>query len=78
MPISLFYYLELLMNVLNEFIDYVWDFYNPEEGLYPIKGLTKQDIFEALFVYLDRIDEAAENNNLYLSLIHISEPTRPY
>ena len=60
----------ITMNVLNEFIDYVWDFYNPNSDLYPIKGLTKQDIFEALFVYLDRIDEAAENNNLYYNVTY--------
>ena len=33
------------MNSLNEFIDYVWSFYSPKSDLYPIKGLTKKDIF---------------------------------
>ena len=37
------------------FIDYVWDFYSPNSDLYPIKGLTKNDIFEALKIYVDRI-----------------------
>ena len=45
------------MNVLNEFIDYVWDFYNPEEGLYPIKGLTKEDIVDAFNIYIERIEK---------------------
>ena len=36
------------MNSLQEFIDYVWDFYSPNSDLYPIKGLTKQDILDAL------------------------------
>ena len=40
---------------LLDFVNYVWDFYNPQSDLYPIKGLTKQDIFEAFFIYRDRI-----------------------
>ena len=40
------------MNNLHEFIDYVWAFYNPQSDLYPIKGLTKQDILEASWLYL--------------------------
>ena len=48
---------------LKEFIEYVWDFYNPNSDLYPIKGLTKKDILEALNVYQDRIIEAESNNN---------------
>ena len=48
---------------LQEFIEYVWDFYNPNSDLYPIKGLTKKDILEALNVYQDRIIEAESNNN---------------
>ena len=43
------------MNSLQEFVDYVWSFYNPQSDLYPIKGLTKQDIFDAFFIYKDRI-----------------------
>ena len=37
---------------LQEFIEYVWDFYNPNSDLYPIKGLTKKDILEASWLYL--------------------------
>ena len=40
------------MSNLQEFIDYVWAFYNPQSELYPIKGLTKKDILEASRLYL--------------------------
>ena len=50
---------------LQEFIEYVWDFYNPNSDLYPIKGLTKKDILEALNVYQDRIIESKSINNEY-------------
>ena len=52
---------------LQEFIEYVWDFYNPNSDLYPIKGLTKKDILEALNVYQDRIIETENDNNSYYS-----------
>jgi len=51
------------MNSLHEFVDYVWDFYNPQSDLYPIKGLTKEDIFEAFKVYQSRLFDAYFNNN---------------
>ena len=51
------------MNNLHEFVDYVWDFYNPQSDLYPIKGLTKEDIFEAFKVYQSRLFDAYFNNN---------------
>ena len=50
------------MNSLQEFVDYVWAFYNPQSELYPIKGLTKKDIFDAFNVYVNRIES---NNNEY-------------
>ena len=40
------------MSNLQEFVDYVWAFYNPQSELYPIKGLTKKDILEASWLYL--------------------------
>ena len=52
------------MNSLQEFVDYVWAFYNPQSELYPIKGLTKKDIFDAFNVYVNRIES---NNNEYYS-----------
>ena len=36
-----------MFSSLQEFVDYVWSFYNPQSELYPIKGLTKKDILEA-------------------------------
>ena len=51
-----------MFNSLEEFVDYVWSFYNPQSDLYPIKGLTKKDIFDAFKVYRKRI-QAAESNN---------------
>ena len=56
------------MFTIDEFVDYVWEFYNPNSDLYPIKGLTKQDIFDALFVYLDRIDVAQSNNGRWFNV----------
>ena len=51
------------MFALNEFADYVWSFYGEHsETIYPIKGLTKKDILDALNVYQQRI-KAAESNN---------------
>ena len=42
---------------LQEFVDYVWSFYSPNSDLYPIKGLTKQDISDAVNVYQERIEK---------------------
>ncbi len=35
-----------------EFIDYVWSFYGADDALYPIKGLTKAQVMEASWLYL--------------------------
>ena len=51
------------MTNLQEFVDYVWAFYNPQSELYPIKGLTKEDIFDAFKVYQGRLLDAYFNNN---------------
>ena len=40
------------MTNLQEFIDYVWSFYNTKDGLYPIEGITKPMILEASWLYL--------------------------
>ena len=55
------------MNSLHEFVDYVWSFYNPQSDLYPIKDLTKEDIFEAFKVYQSRLFNAYFSNNLRYS-----------
>ena len=51
------------MTNVQEFVDYVWSFYNPQSELYPIKGLTKEDIFDAFKVYQSRLLDAYFNNN---------------
>ena len=43
------------MNSLDEFVDYVWSFYNPIDGLYPIQNLEKVHILDAFYIYEDRI-----------------------
>ena len=45
-----------IMQSLQEFVNYVWDFYKPHSDLYPIRGLVKQDIWDALVTYKKRID----------------------
>ncbi len=40
------------MSNLQEFLDYVWSFYNTEDGLYPIEGITKQMVLDASWLYL--------------------------
>ena len=52
---------------MNEFIDYVWDFYNPNSDLYPIKSLTKEDIFAAFRIYQSRLFNAYFSDNLRYS-----------
>jgi len=43
------------MNSLTEFVEYVWSFYGNEDPLYPIKGLEKEHILDAFYIYEDRI-----------------------
>ena len=46
------------MNSLDEFVDYVWSFYGEhDDTLYPITGLTKRDIYNAFFIYQERIEK---------------------
>ena len=40
------------MSDLQEFLDYVWSFYNTKDGLYPIEGITKQMVLDASWLYL--------------------------
>ena len=39
------------MNSLSEFVDYVWSFYGANDALYPIRGLTKDQVMEASWLY---------------------------
>ena len=45
------------MQNLTEFVEYVWSFYAPNSELYPIKGLTRLDIFDAFNIYIERIEK---------------------
>ena len=36
----------------NDFIDYVWSFYNTKDGIYPLEGITKDQVIEASWLYL--------------------------
>ena len=55
---------------LTEFADYVWEFYNPNSDLYPIKGLTVTDVFYAIGVYQDRIEVAESNNGRWFNVTY--------
>ena len=59
------------MFTINEFADYVWEFYNPNSDLYPIKGLTVTDIFHAIDVYQQRIKAAESNNGRWFNVTYI-------
>ena len=41
-----------MLQSYNEFVDYVWSFYNTEDGLYPIQGITREMVIEASWIYL--------------------------
>ena len=57
------------MQSLQEFVNYVWDFYKQHsDTIYPIKGLTKQDIFDALKIYSNRCDLAKSNNGRWFNV----------
>ena len=56
--------------MLTKFIDlaeYVWDFYSPKSDLYPIKGLTIEDVFQAIFTYKQRLLKVSYNNPEYVA-----------
>ncbi len=55
---------------LQEFIEYVWEFYSPNNGIYPIKGLTREDIFVAIKEYNRRINVAKDNDNKYFNVTY--------
>ena len=55
---------------MNEFFNYVYDFYNPDSDLYPIKGLTMNDIMLAFNVYQERIKVASTNNNRWFNVTY--------
>ena len=38
----------------NDFINYVLDFYNPNDGLYPMQDLTREDVELATLVVIGK------------------------
>ena len=50
------------MQNFSEFLDYVYMFYNDNDGLYPISKLTKAEIALATLRYLDEINEKDDDN----------------
>ena len=43
------------MTNFREFLDYCMDFYNPSSSLYPIDGLTREELALATLNYLDLV-----------------------
>ena len=43
------------------------DFYSPKSDLYPIKGLTIEDVFQAIYDYKQRLLKVSYNNPEYIS-----------
>ena len=56
----------IMLETFTEFADYVWDFYSPNSDLYPIKGLTIEDVFQAIFTYKQRLLKVSYNNPEYV------------
>lgn len=38
----------------NDFINYVLDFYSPIDGVYPIEGLTLNDVMDATYMVIGK------------------------
>ncbi len=56
-----------MLETFTEFADYVWEFYSPKSELYPIKGLTIEDVFQAIFTYKQRLLKVSYNNPEYVA-----------
>ena len=56
-----------MLETFTEFADYVWEFYSPKSDLYPIKGLTIEDVFQAIFTYKQRLLKVSYNNPEYVA-----------
>ena len=57
----------IMLETFTEFADYVWDYYSPKSDLFPIKGLTIEDVFQAIFTYKQRLLKVSYNNPEYVS-----------
>ena len=56
-----------MLETFTEFADYVWDFYSPKSDLYPIQGLTIEDVFQAIYTYKQRLLKVSYNNPEYIA-----------
>ena len=45
-------------NSLQEFVDYVYSFYNIVDGIYPVYGCTKNKIEDAIYEYWRQLQES--------------------
>ena len=55
-----------MLERFTDLADYVWDFYAPKNGLYPIKGLTMEDVYAAIYEYKQRLLKVSYNNPSYV------------
>ena len=56
----------IMLETFIELADYVWDFYAPNSDLYPIKGLTMDEVYAAIFEYKQRLLKVSYNNPEYV------------
>ena len=45
---------------VSSFVEYVWEFYNENNGIYPIKNLTKEVILTALSIHLIKLGQVVD------------------
>ena len=55
-----------MLETFIELADYVWDFYAPNSDLYPIKGLTMDEVYAAIYEYKQRLLKVSYNNPEYI------------
>ena len=56
----------IMLETFIELADYVWDFYAPNSDLYPIKGLTMDEVYAAIYEYKQRLLKVSYNNPEYV------------
>ena len=55
-----------MLTKFSDLADYVWSFYSPKDGIYPMKGLTMEDVFAAIYEYKQRLLKVSYNNPEYV------------
>ena len=55
-----------MLTKFTDLAEYVWDFYSPKSELYPIKGLTMEDVYAAIFEYKQRLLKVSYKNPSYI------------